>query len=714
MATKQTEKSGKSVIIVESPAKTRTLQHFLGKDYEILASMGHVRDLPPKGMGVDIANSFAPTYDIIPQRKPLLTKIRQAVKAADRVYLASDPDREGEAISWHLAEALKLKNPLRLEFHEITSSAVNAALANPRPIDMHRVEAQQARRILDRLVGYTISPLLNRKSAGRARSAGRVQSVAVRLVVEREREVSAFLPEEFWNLEAWLAENEEGEVFSAKAVKRAGEKAVISGEEAAQSALEEVWNQNFFIKEVKVTQQLRNAPPPFITSTLQQEASGRLGYSPRRTMALAQQLYEGLEMGQEGPTGLITYMRTDSVQVAEQARTEAKSFIGQTFGDDYCGDGTRKFRKAKGAQEAHEAIRPTSVLRRPEDLEDYLESDQLNLYRLIWNRFVASQMASVRLAVRTLNVAAGDWEFEAKEVKIAFPGFSLVYPIRDKEILLPAVEEGDSLYLSGLTGEQHFTSPPARYTEASLVKALEANGIGRPSTYAPILETIRARSYVYLDGERHLRPTDLGFAVTEKLIEHFPQIMEVKFTAEVEENLDKIEEGESKWQEVLKEFYDPFAITFDAAKEKMDAIRLPGLPTDEVCETCGKPMVLRTASQGPFLACSGYPECKTTKSIITGVEGEAEKRTCEKCGKPMVMRRSRFGPFWGCSGYPECTNTERIKGASRGGFRRGRKADGEGKTAGKTAGKKPAGKAAGKTAGKTAGKSGAKTGKKAK
>jgi len=689
MATKQNEKSGKSVIIVESPAKTRTLQNFLGKDYEILASMGHVRDLPPKGMGVDIENSFEPTYDIIPQRKPLLTKMRQAVKAADQVYLASDPDREGEAISWHLAEALKLKNPLRLEFHEITSSAVQAALANPRPIDMHRVDAQQARRILDRLVGYTISPLLNRKSAGRARSAGRVQSVAVRLVVEREQEIAAFVAEEYWNLEAWLAENEEGEVFAAKAIKRAGEKATITGEESAQSALEEVWNQAFRVEEVKLSQQIRNAPPPFITSTLQQEASARLGYSPRRTMALAQQLYEGLALGDEGPTGLITYMRTDSVQISQQARNEAKEYITQTYGEDYCGDGSRKFRKAKGAQEAHEAIRPTSVLRRPEDLESYLENDQLNLYRLIWNRFLASQMAAAKLAVRNLTIAAGEWEFEAKAVNIAFPGFSMVYPIRDKEILLPEINEGDELYLSALTAEQHFTSPPARYTEASLVKALEANGIGRPSTYAPILETIRARSYVYLDGERHLRPTDLGFAVTEKLIEHFPQIMEVKFTAEVEEDLDKIEEGESKWQQVLQEFYQPFSTTFDVAKEKMDTIRLPGLPTEEVCETCGKPMVLRTASQGPFLACSGYPECKTTKSVVTGGEGEAEKRSCERCGKPLLMRRSRFGPFWGCSGYPECTYTERIKSAGKGGFRGGRS-------------KRSAGAAKGRSASKTA------------
>ena len=656
----------KSVVVVESPAKTRTLSHFLGEDFEIVASMGHVRDLPEKELGVEIANGFEPTYVVISGRRATLSKIKQAIKKAKEVYLASDPDREGEAIAWHIAEALKIPSPRRLEFHEITSSAVKAALANPRPMDMNRVNAQQARRVLDRIVGYTISPLLNRRSAGRARSAGRVQSVAVRLVVDREREIQAFVPQEYWSIEASLAA-EEGEAFSAKLVRKGTEKANLPTEEAARAALEELWDQAFAIKSVKASTQLRNPPPPYTTSTLQQDASVRLGFSPKRTMLVAQQLYEGLEMGTEGPAGLITYMRTDAVRVSAQAQAQARGFIAAQYGNEFLPETPRLYKSRKGAQEAHEAIRPTSAEHRPEELEEYLDADQMRLYRLIWSRFLASQMASVRLGLRTAVIGAGEWEFEAKEVKIEFPGFSVVYPIRDKEVFLPPLGEGQELSLLSLVADQHSTEPPPRYTEASLVKELEANGIGRPSTYAPILGTVQERGYVYLDANRHLRPTDLGFVVTDKLVEHFPEIMEVKFTAAVEEDLDKIEEGKTGWQEVLKEFYGPFATSLEAAKEAMGQIRLPGQPTDQICEKCGKPMVQRTGRTGPFLACSGYPECKNTLPISTPEE-KAQQQPCDKCGKPMVMRRSRYGPFWGCSGYPECTNTVRIKSSYRRGF----------------------------------------------
>ena len=668
----------KSVIIVESPAKTRTLGNFLGNEFAIVASMGHVRDLPKKELGVEINDNFQPTYVVIPERRATLTKIRQAVKQAKEVFFASDPDREGEAIAWHLSEALKIASPRRLEFHEITPAAVRAALAHPRPMNMKRVDAQQARRVLDRIVGYTISPLLSRKSFGRARSAGRVQSVAVRLVVDRERQILAFVPQVYWNIAALLAADE-GEPFSAKLVRHNGEKVNLTDEQAAQAALEDISNQLLRVKSIKLSDQVRNPPAPFTTSTLQQDASVRLGFSPKRTMRAAQQLYEGLELGSEGHSGLITYMRTDAVRISEQAQAEAREFITQRHGEAYLPAAPRVYRARKGAQEAHEAIRPTSVARRPEDLEAYLDEDQMRLYRLIWSRFLASQMASARLHFRTAAVSAGEWELESREIRIEFPGFSVVYPLRDKEVLLPPLSEGQELTLLSLSAEQHSTDPPSRFTEASLVKELEANGIGRPSTYAPILGTIQERGYVYLDDKRHLRPTDLGFVVTDKLIEHFPGIMEVKFTAGVEEDLDKIEEGDANWQEVLKEFYGPFSVTLDEAKEKMESIRLPGQPTDEVCDKCSKPMVQRTGRTGPFLACSGYPECKNTRPIgppPSGDESEQQQLTCEKCGKAMLLRRSRYGPFWGCSGYPECKSIVKVKGSYRGRFFK-KKAEGE-------------------------------------
>lgn len=659
----ETSTSGKSVIIVESPAKTRTLKNFLGKDYEIVASMGHVRDLPKKEMGVDIEHAFAPTYEVIAERKSVLTKLRAAIKQAKEIFLASDPDREGEAIAWHLAEALKLNNPRRLEFHEITRSAVEEALSHPRAIDMHRVDAQQARRVLDRLVGYTLSPLLMKKSSYKAKSAGRVQSVAVRLVVDREREVLAFIPQEYWTLETWLSPDLETEPFAAKLVRKGGAKVELPGWEAAQQALEEIWNYQFVIKQIKTTQQFRNAPAPFTTSTLQQDASVRLSFSPRRTMAVAQQLYEGLEIGNEGHVGLITYMRTDSMNIADQAKTQAKEFITETYGEQYVPTTQRTRKAAKGAQEAHEAIRPTSVTRRPEDLEAYLSPEQMRLYTLIWNRFVASQMSAARLGVRTIILAAGEWEFEAKAVTLDFPGFSVVYPIRDKEVFLPPMEEGQDMFLHALDEQQHFTEPPARFTEASLVKELEANGIGRPSTYASILEIIQVRGYVFLDDKRKLRPTDLGFAVTDKLVLHFPDIMDVQFTAGIERELDEVEEGKTLWNTVLQEFYNPLATSIETATTAMETIRLPGIPTDEVCPECGKPMVQRTGRTGPFLGCSGYPDCKSTRSL-GGAEAEAstEEHVCELCGKPMAVKRGRYGPFLGCTGYPECKNIVRLRG----------------------------------------------------
>jgi len=658
------------LIIVESPAKSKTIKSFVGSDFRVEASMGHVRDLPEKGLGVDIKEHFRPEYEAIPERKKVLADLARAARGAQEVYLASDPDREGEAIAWHLAEALRLPSPRRIEFNEITRAAVLNALAHPREIDMRRVNAQQARRILDRLVGYQLSPLLIRKMRRRSLSAGRVQSVAVKLVCEREREIQAFRPEEYWNIAVNLTPHGPQTPFQAKLVEIAGRKAKVTNGEQASRIVEDLEAASYSVAGVKKTRQQRKPPLPFITSTLQQEASSRLGMAPKRTMALAQQLYEGIETAQ-GPVGLITYMRTDSTRVAAEAQAEARQVITARFGAEYAGAGGRRGKAVKGAQEAHEAIRPTSAARDPESLAGALNREQLRLYRLIWNRFLASQMAPAEVDVTTVEVRAGDYLLRATGSVIAFAGYRAVYkPEEDKEGEeggLPALSEGQPLDLLGVTSEQKFTEPPARYTEATLVRALEAEGIGRPSTYAPILATIVERGYVYLENRR-LRPTDLGFAVTDQLERFFPQIMNVQFTAEVENRLDAVEEGKADWVRLLEEFYGPFQAAVANAEQEMRAVRMPAQETGEVCEVCGKPMVIRTGRLGPFLACTGYPECKHTRPVPGGEDTRPAKPRaqvtdlpCPQCGKPLVIRSSRRGPFYGCSGYPACRYTRPLE-----------------------------------------------------
>jgi len=655
----------KSLIIVESPAKTRTLGSFVGRGYDIAASMGHVRDLPPSKLGVDIEHDFAPDYEPLAERKGTLANLRKQVKAAEAVYLASDPDREGEAIAWHLAQALKLKDPRRIEFNEITRGAVQHALKHPRGIDMRRVDAQQARRILDRLVGYQLSPLLWRKLGRRTLSAGRVQSVAVKLACDREREIEAFQPQEYWDIFAHLTPVTEEYPFRAKLVEIDGAKGKVDNGEQAASIADDARKQSYRVARVKRSDNSRRPLPPFITSTLQQDASVRLGMSPRRTMALAQQLYEGLEIGDEGPVGLITYMRTDSTRVAQEAQAEARAYISAQFGDNCLPERPRQFAARKGAQEAHEAIRPTSVSRTPDAVAQYLDPDQLRLYRLIWSRFIASQMANAVLDVMVVDAVGGPYLFRVTGQAVKFAGFMRVYsPSKaaeeGAEIKLPVLQEGQELRLLDLETVQKFTEPPPRYTEASLVRVLEAKGIGRPSTYAPILATIRDRGYVYLDDEKpkHLRPTDLGFVVTDQLAEHFPRIMDVQFTARVEEQLDRVEQGENDWVQLLREFYGPFAEALSEAEERMGA-------TEEKCPECGKPLVIRTGKHGPFLACSGYPECRYTAPVGGKDESKPEPQptdeVCAECGKPMLLRTGRHGPFLGCSGYPECKHTRPPK-----------------------------------------------------
>jgi DNA topoisomerase-1 len=650
---------GKSLIIVESPAKTRTLKSFLGDSYDVRASMGHVRDLPKSRLGVDIENRFQPHYVTIRERKDVIRELKSAAQKADQVYLASDPDREGEAIAWHLSEELKLSHPLRIEFNEITKQAVENALRSPRELDSRRIEAQQARRVLDRLVGYKLSPLLWRKVKSRL-SAGRVQSVAVRLVCDREREIQAFQPVEYWTVTATLTPLDEEKSFDARLVERDGKKLEIPNEETAKQILADLEGAQYAVSEVKQRQQRRNPAPPFITSTLQQEAARKLGFSAKRTMMVAQQLYEGLDVGGEGTVGLITYMRTDSTRTAQEAIVEVRGYIGNAYGSEYVPEQPRQFRSGRGAQEAHEAIRPTSVARTPDSVRKHLTADQARLYTLIWQRFVASQMAQAVLDVTTVDIAAGRYTFRASGSVIRFPGFMKVYQEgRDDQAeedeskqVLPELTVGELLRLIALTPKQRFTEPPPRYSEATLVKALEERGIGRPSTYASIISTIQERGYVVLE-EKRFKPTELGFAVTDLLVKHFPDVMDVEFTAAIESKLDDIEEGEQDWVQILSDFYQPFSQKLDEAAAQAEKVKIEPIVTDEVCPNCGKPMLLRRGRFGPFLGCSGFPECRT-------VMPAPEQRLDVPCPRPnctgeIVQKRSRKGRiFYGCSRYPEC------------------------------------------------------------
>ncbi|MDO8588245.1 MAG: type I DNA topoisomerase [Armatimonadota bacterium] len=647
----------RSLIIVESPAKTKTLKSILGADYRIEASMGHVRDLPKSALGVEVEHDFAPKYVAIPERKEILKKLKAAAEQADVVYLASDPDREGEAIAWHLEQALELKSAKRIQFNEITRTAVLRSLEEPRTVNMDLVNAQQGRRVLDRLVGYKLSPLLWRK-VKRNLSAGRVQSVAVRMICDREREILAFVPEEYWNITAKLTPLDRLDPFEARLIQKNGEKAGLHNQEEADNVLSDLKNAEYSVKKIARREQRRNAAAPFITSTLQQEASRKLGFSARRTMTVAQQLYEGLDMGEEGTSGLITYMRTDSTRVAAEAVDEARKFIETTYGRDYLPDNPNIYKK-KGAQDAHEAIRPTSVMRRPEMVSKYLDATQLKLYRLIWQRFLASQMKPAVFDVVTIDVAAAGCLFRATGSTAKFPGFMAVYSegkddqkLADEERPpLPVVSEGETLRLIQITPEQKFTEPPPRYTEATLVKTLEENGIGRPSTYATIISTIQDRGYVVLE-EKKFSPTELGLAVTDLLVSGFPDIMDVKFTATIETKLDSIEEGRLDWVKLLADFYPPFEQSLGKAMEQMERVRIAPKETDEVCPNCGRKMVIRESRFGQFLGCSGYPECKTTMKMSKKLNVK-----CPVCKEgEVVEKQSRKGRiFYGCDRYPECS-----------------------------------------------------------
>jgi DNA topoisomerase-1 len=691
--TKRGKRGKKSLVIVESPAKARTLAGILGPEYDIRASVGHVRDLPKSRMGVDIDNGFEPRYLIPKEKREVVQKIRKAAEQAGEVYLATDPDREGEAISWHLVEATEIQDRphQRVVFHEITPEAVREAFQHPRPVDHRLVDAQQARRVLDRLVGYTVSPILWKKIR-RGLSAGRVQSVALRMVVEREREIREFVPREYWTIDVDLTKvtgngaaipegppsvqvlepEPEGQAFSARLVGLAGKKKaeIPSGEEADRlTAL--LRSASYQVADLKQKPQRRRPRPPFTTSTLQQEASRRLGFAARRTMALAQQLYEGLELPGAGQVGLITYMRTDSTNIAESAKKEARAYVSKRFGREFVPSAPRMYRtKAKRAQEAHEAVRPTSVLRDPASLRGKLNRDQLRLYTLVWQRFVSCQMADAMFDLTTVEVEAKPADgsdpllLRASESVLQFPGYQRLYQeMRDEDgddesetHGLPPLAPGDPLRPGDFRPEQHFTEPLPRYTEATLVKALEENGIGRPSTYAPTLSTIQERGYVSRDG-RALVPQELGFVVNDLLVEHFPDVFGVGFTAEMEEELDEIARGEGSWVPVVRRFYDPL----EAALESAAAAPRVEEVTDEVCEKCGKPMIKRWGRFGQFLACSGFPECKNTRPLEDdGTGAEATDETCDVCGAPMTMRDGRYGRFLACSRYPECKGTKTI------------------------------------------------------
>jgi len=674
----------KSLVIVESPAKARTIGRYLGNQYVVKASLGHIKDLPKRELAVDIERGFEPTYVVVEGKKKLIHELRQTARKAEAVYLAADPDREGEAICHHLAEELRGKHDggpeiYRVTFHEITSNAIRRAFQRPGKVDRRLVEAQQARRVLDRLVGYQISPLLWDK-VRRGLSAGRVQTVAVRLIVEREREIRAFERREYWTLEAHLAAKKPP-VLVAQLLKRNGESLEIPDEAAAGRLRADLEGAAYVVRSLARREKRRSPVPPFITSTLQQEAARKLRFSVKRTMMLAQRLYEGMKLGKEGPTGLITYTRTDSVRVSEEAVREARELIGRRYGAQYLPETPNLYRNQRDAQDAHEAIRPTSVFHTPESVARYLGEDELKLYQLIWMRFVASQMTPALFEQTTIEVAATgrngtEYLFRATGSVPRFDGFLAVYEEgkdqkdeEDEELKhkLPVVVEGERLKLRSLDAEQHFTEPPPRYTEATLVKKLEADGVGRPSTYASILSTVQDRGYVNKQAGR-LVPTELGMVVTDLLTENFDDIFEVRYTARMEEELDEIEEGKLDWRSALKDFYKDFQKDLRRAEKNMTDLKRLELPTELVCEKCGKPMVIRWGRHGSFIGCSGYPECTNTRELkvdLPDVDSvdlteQEDADYCENCGRPMVLKRGRFGTFYACSGYPDCKTTKRI------------------------------------------------------
>ncbi len=658
----------KYLVIVESEAKTKTIKKFLGKDFEVKSSVGHVKDLPKQRLGVDLEDGFTPEYITIRGKGKILNELRKAARASDVVYIATDPDREGEAIAAHLAEEIKSRNAniRRVMFNEITERAVKAALENPSDIDQSKVEAQKARRVVDRLVGYQVSPILWR-TIYRGLSAGRVQSVALRLICEREEEIENFVPREYWSITARVKSKDAAEFFT-KLIKINGKKADIKNEKAANEIVDDLKNQLFKIEKITKKPVLRQPNPPFTTSTLQQEASRRFGYSTKRIMMIAQQLYEGIELGPEGSVGLITYMRTDSTRIANEALQAVREYISRDYGLDYLPKKARQFKVKSSAQDAHEAIRPTSMEREPKKIRKYLTEEQYKIYELIWNRFVASQMEAARLEQTTVDITAGKkYHFRTTGSVVVFRGFLQVYEDTkeeaeksDEEAINVTVsanlKEGDELTLLELLPKQHFTKPPARYTESSLVKELDTLGIGRPSTYAIIISTLLQRKYVERK-KRQLVPTELGKTVNNILVENFPDIFNVKFTAFMEEQLDQVESGKKKFLQVVSEFYKPFSHAVQQTEEKGAEIK-EGLQqeTEETCPQCGRKLIIRWGRNGQFMACTGYPDCRYTRPLKE--ETPEVREACDKCGRPMIVKTGRFGKFLACSGYPECQNTK--------------------------------------------------------
>ena len=672
---------GKSLIIVESPAKARTLQRYLGKKFIVKASVGHIRDLPVKTLGVDIEHDFKPQYETIRGKSKIISELKSAAKKADDIYLAPDPDREGEAIAHHIAHSVKsAKKPMhRVLFHELTKKAILKAIENASDIDQNKFEAQQARRILDRLVGYQISPLLWSK-VRRGLSAGRVQSVAVRMVCEREAAIDAFEAVEYWSIVAHLQKNTPP-VFLGN-LAQIGKKKIdkgdnrIADDKTATTIVKDLENASFVVKKVTKKEKRRFPSPPFITSSMQMDANRKLRFSAKKTMTLAQRLYEGMEIGSDGPTGLITYMRTDSTRINDEALAQVREYIGTKQGQEYLPAKPNTYKTKKGAQDAHEAVRPTDVNLTPEKVASFLEKDMLRLYTLIWKRFVASQMTPAVYDQTSIIINADQYQFRSSGSIMRFLGFMSLYveasddtavPVKggSKDVMLPPVEEGDILDMKNLESKQHFTQPPPRYTEATLVKALEDNGVGRPSTYASILSVIQDKEYVLLE-QRKFEPTDLGKVVNDLLVEHFPSIMNVDFTASMEGTLDKVEEGSVKWLSLLKEFYAPFKEALEKAKKEMRDVKRSAIPTDIKCEKCGGTMMIKWGRNGEFLACEKYPDCKSTTDFTKAKDGtiipkkkevpEESGEKCEKCGMPMVYKHGRFGRFLACSGYPKCKN----------------------------------------------------------
>lgn len=647
------------LVIVESPAKAKTLSRFLGKKYIVKSSMGHIRDLPKSQLGVEPENNYEPKYITIRGKGDILKDLRESAKKSKKVLLAADPDREGEAIAWHLQQALNIKSdePCRIEFNEITKDAITEAVKKPRPIDMNRVDAQQARRVLDRLVGYKLSPLLWKKIR-KGLSAGRVQSVAVKLICNREDEIEDFVSEEYWTVAGQFGVSKKEKIFEAKLLKVDGKNADIKTEEEAEAIVKAVKGKAAYIAKVSKKERRKNPAPPFITSSLQQEASRKLNFTAKKTMRIAQQLYEGIDLGKkQGLIGLVTYIRTDSTRISEVAQVEAKEYIMGHYGKEYYPESSRQYAANKQAQNAHEAIRPSSVDRTPGDLKESLSKDQYRLYKLIWERFVASQMAVAVFDTMTIDLTVDDYLFRANGSILKFPGFMKIYiegndntEEEQEEGILPEVAEGDKLLALDVIPKQHFTQPPPRYTEASLVKTLEELGIGRPSTYAPTIDTITGRGYVQRI-QKNFQPTDLGYLVTELLDEYFSSVINVEFTVKMEEDLDKIEAGNAEWKEVIDRFFTPFEKLLDRAENEIGKIEIEDEVSEELCEKCGKNMVIKMGRYGKFLACPGFPDCRNAKPIVENIGVK-----CPQCeAGDIILRKSKKGKaFYGCSTYPEC------------------------------------------------------------